>query len=347
MKSKLKDLIVAAGAHRLVKRGYGGLGSILMFHRIQSGCALSPFGASSRGDVTPEAFAAMIDALHEEGIEIVPLDEALARLAAPHGSRPFVSLTFDDGYRDNYDQLWPIVCEREIPVTIYVTPGFIDRTAPMWWYGLDAVIARHDRVALRFTEGERTIPARTLAEKESAFAGLRQALLTASAASRATALASMSERYDIDFPAIAEAAAMTWDMVRELAGSGLVEIGAHTSNHPPLATLSVDDAYAEIRRSKERLEEEIGRPVRHFAFPYGDATTTGVREIELAARAGLVSATTTRQGALFAAHSRTPHALPRFPMGADDSPVSLKIKLSGLPVALRRPLRPMVTEPAR
>lgn len=346
MKSKLKNLIVATGAHRLVKRGYGGLGSILMFHRIQSGCALSPFGASSRGDVAPEAFVAMTDALREEGIEIVSLDEALARLADSRGSRPFVSLTFDDGYRDNYDHLWPIVREREIPVTIYVTPGFIDRTAPMWWYGLDAIIARHDRVALRFAEGERTARARTLAEKESAFAGLRQALLTASAASRRSALASMGERYAIDFPAIADAAAMTWDMVGELAESGLVEIGAHTASHPPLATLSAANAYAEIRGSKERLEEEIGRPVRHFAFPYGDVTTTGLRETELAAQAGFASATTTRQGALFAAHSRTPHALPRFPMGADDSPVSLKIKLSGLPVALRRPLRPMVREPA-
>lgn len=346
MKNALKNLVVSTGADRLLRLGYGGLGSILMFHRIQPACALSRLGASSLGDVSPEDFSRMIGFLRENDIDIVSLDEALRRIGSSARCRQFVCLTFDDGYKDNYEILWPIVRKHRIPVTIYVTSGFIDRTAAMWWYGLDRLIADNDAVTLRFAEGDCTMASTTPEEKLAAFAAFRERLVTASQPSRAAAIASMTERYGLDFARLADSAAMTWEMVRELAASDLVEVAAHTVNHPPLASLDPASALREIRDSKERLEAETGKPVRHFAFPYGDELTTGAREIELAAQSGFASATTTRQGALFPAHAQSPHALPRFSMGAGDCTVSLRIKLSGLPVALRRPFRPRVMEPA-
>jgi peptidoglycan/xylan/chitin deacetylase (PgdA/CDA1 family) len=61
---------------------------------------------------------------------------------------------------------------------------------------------------------------------------------------------------------------MSWDQVRQLAGSGHT-IGAHTWSHPDLGTEPVSSAPRELGEARGKIEDEVGRPVRHFAFPYG------------------------------------------------------------------------------
>lgn len=66
-----------------------------------------------------------------------------------------------------------------------------------------------------------------------------------------------------------ELATMTWDELRGLATDG-VEIGSHTITHPHLNSLSDADLELELRDSRTRLEDELGRPCRFFAYPYGE-----------------------------------------------------------------------------
>ena len=66
-----------------------------------------------------------------------------------------------------------------------------------------------------------------------------------------------------------------------LAAGALVEIGAHTSTHPPLPSLARHAQRAEIRSSKQRLEAVLGRPVVSFSYPHGEyrrRTVACVRE---------------------------------------------------------------------
>lgn len=55
------------------------------------------------------------------------------------------TLTFDDGYRDNYEIAYPILKKFDVPFTIFVTTGLIDRTRtlPTWWHVLEDVIDRN------------------------------------------------------------------------------------------------------------------------------------------------------------------------------------------------------------
>jgi glycosyltransferase involved in cell wall biosynthesis/peptidoglycan/xylan/chitin deacetylase (PgdA/CDA1 family) len=61
---------------------------------------------------------------------------------------------------------------------------------------------------------------------------------------------------------------MSWDDLRSLVAQGF-EIGSHTCRHADLGAVSLADARRELRASRERLEQELGIAVRHFAFPYG------------------------------------------------------------------------------
>jgi peptidoglycan/xylan/chitin deacetylase (PgdA/CDA1 family) len=61
---------------------------------------------------------------------------------------------------------------------------------------------------------------------------------------------------------------MSLDQLRAMARAN-VEIGSHTSTHARLDLCSATALHAELVDSKARLEDLLGQPVRHFAYPYG------------------------------------------------------------------------------
>jgi len=68
----------------------------------------------------------------------------------------------------------------------------------------------------------------------------------------------------------AELETMRWDDLRGLVERG-VEVGSHTVSHPRLPALSDAELADELRSSRARLEDELGRPCRTLAYPYGDS----------------------------------------------------------------------------
>jgi peptidoglycan/xylan/chitin deacetylase (PgdA/CDA1 family) len=81
---------------------------------------------------------------------------------------------------------------------------------------------------------------------------------------------------------------MSWDDVRRLAVKGW-EIGSHTCSHPKLTAIDRAQAAAELARSKQACETEVGSACRALAYPFG-LHDPGV--VEMAASAGYKSAVT-------------------------------------------------------
>lgn len=63
---------------------------------------------------------------------------------------------------------------------------------------------------------------------------------------------------------------MSWDELRALEEQG-VAVASHTVSHPHLPSLSEGELADELAASKRRLEEELGRPCRFLAYPFGDS----------------------------------------------------------------------------
>ena len=89
-----------------------------------------------------------------------------------------------------------------------------------------------------------------------------------------------------------ELSLITWETARALAAEGF-QCGVHTVTHPRLATLDPARCRAELVDARKRLEDELGRPAVHLAYPFG-SYDPGVQAI--AAEAGYVTACSTRPG---------------------------------------------------
>lgn len=329
----MKELLVRLGLAAIARPLLGGVGAIFVLHRVRERDPELRFEVNHRNSIAPHRFEQLLDTLESAGVSVVSLDEAMVRLAASRMDR-FACLTFDDGYRDNHDTLLPILEARRLPATVYVAPGLLDGTAPLWWYALDEAIARESYLRLPLPT-EIRLDTGNAVSKQRAFETIAHVMVSSPASTRDGVLRALAARYGMDAQALAARHMMDWAALHSLAASPFVEIGAHTLTHPPLATLSIEAACAEMAGSRDRLEREIGQPVRHFAFPYGVPGTAGAREQELAARLGFSTAVTADPGNLSLRHAARPHALPRHGVGPADGPASVRLKLAGV----RNPLR--------
>jgi len=82
---------------------------------------------------------------------------------------------------------------------------------------------------------------------------------------------------------------ITKEQLKEMAASGYVEIGSHTFNHPDLRLKDRDDAYYEIKGSKDALEDILKQPILTFAYPYGYYNSQTLEIMEQSGYLGAVS----------------------------------------------------------
>lgn len=278
--------------------------SILIFHRVLA--QPDPLFPS-------EVDAALFDRLCGwigSMFRVLPLDEAVQRLAAGSLPASAACITFDDGYADNRTQALPILQRHGLPATFYIATGFLDG-GRMW---NDTVIESMRRTAL---------PSINLSNL--GVEGLAQ-LDLASVPQRRVAIDQILLRIKHHHPderlalthAIAAAAQvrlpddlmMTSEQVRQMQAAGML-IGAHTVSHPILASLSDDEARQEIAGSRRRLEDILGQRVGHFAYPNGKpGKDYNARSVAIVRELGFDSAVCTQWGA---ARAGTDHLqLPRF-----------------------------------
>lgn len=107
------------------------LGRILMLHRVVEHRSE---GENRELEITPGFLEQTIRDYKQKGCRFVSIDEVCEILEKGKVDKPFVCLTFDDGYRDNYTTALPILKKEQVPFAIYVTTGFVDNNQSMWWY---------------------------------------------------------------------------------------------------------------------------------------------------------------------------------------------------------------------
>ncbi len=264
-------------------------------------------------------------------------EEALEELYTPHEEKrvadrrmPLV-LTFDDGYHDNYTYGFALACEMQIPITIFLIPGYIESGDYFWWL-------EGQRLARRAQVSEVTIEGRTYylgSSREQR--ALAQAIDTRlrharSVAEREAFLTTVRKAFATTSNVTVEEEAvlpLTWEEVQKMEEGGWVSFGAHTMHHPILAYLTdPQEVQREIGECRTKLEKQLGHPVRIFAYPVGQFQHIGADVLHAVRQAGYDWALTTRYG--FNTLHSDPHLLRRIEVDVDQHWLVIAAETAGL-----------------
>ena len=90
----------------------------------------------------PEAFLAEVLHLRDR-FHLIGLDELTVLADSGFAvERPTALITFDDGYRDNFDTAVPILEELGVPATFFIPTGFLQSPRLPWWDHVAHVLKR-------------------------------------------------------------------------------------------------------------------------------------------------------------------------------------------------------------
>jgi peptidoglycan/xylan/chitin deacetylase (PgdA/CDA1 family) len=311
------DALYFSGLSRLLRPFTSGVGLILTLHHVRP-ARHDRFQPNKFLEITPEFLETIVLRLQRDNVDLVSIGEAERRLTDMDFKRRFAVLTLDDGYRDTKDYAYPILKKHDVPFAVYVATSFPERQGKLWWTAMESIVAANDTIAITIDGTERRLSCRSPAEKYATYFKLRDWLAACKSEAAMLDLAhTMAARYGVDMEAICAALCMTWDDIADLARDPLVTIGAHTVNHVLLGRENETVVRAELENSRHVLEGKLGRPVRHFAYPFGDARAAGPREYAIAAESGFDTAVTTRPSVLTAEHRKQLTALPRITVSGE------------------------------
>ena len=139
------------------------LGVVLMLHRVVENRSTEP--EKRELEITPEFLVETIVRYREQGYRFVSIDQVCNILEGKEKVKPFVCLTFDDGYQDNYTVALPLFKRLEVPFAVYVTTGFIDNRLPMWWYPDEKLGLNREELVTLSKEPLCTIGAHTISHR--------------------------------------------------------------------------------------------------------------------------------------------------------------------------------------
>ena len=207
-----------------------------------------------------------------------------------------VAITFDDGYRDNFENAFPILQRYAIPATIFLTTGCIDTAEPLWFERLSLAFKKTGRQRLHLaTDPAMHCPLTTLADRVDSNNRVQAFLRELPDRERLKWVQEITRQLGITRDTERQGKMLTWDQVRYMSARG-IDFGGHTVTHPFLSRTTEEDAAHEIAGCKSRIEQELQAPTRYFAYPNGHEPDVSASNRDLVRRAGYRAAVTTTWG---------------------------------------------------
>lgn len=239
------------------------------------------------------------------------------------------ALTFDDGWRDNFEHGYPILLHHRAPATIFLVSSLIGKDEEFWPNRLARLLA---------ASRDRQLPAGRLGELLSRVGARAQANGPWTSQEIDQAIALMKE---LDEPEIHELIGaeqrlrgyatpgrviLNEEELRIMAASGLVQFGSHTKTHYRCRiTASPATLRTEIIDSRAEITASVGAHVDLFCYPNGDVTPAA-REL---VSQHYIGAVTTEKG--WHSPEADPFQIRRIGVHEDISsrPASLLARISG------------------
>jgi len=280
----------SCGGFSVTRALSSGMARILMYHNFSGPNGTDP------GALNVEGIRRQFTYLRQH-FRVVPLLQVAEQLASGRKlDRYMVALTIDDGRRSCYEFLFPLLKEFGLPATFFVVSSFIRGEDWIW---TDKVI---------WLSEQSTPPAELVPGK---LGGVFRSLNRMRPEERDAWIETRANGIGVTIPGTVPAkyAPCSWSELREMADSGLIEIGSHTVSHPILSSVTDEESWGELTRSRAQIEEGVGRRVSCFCYPNGMPGDYRPSQVEQVRQAGYACSVIAESGMVNRASDR--YRLPR------------------------------------
>ncbi|NOX36461.1 MAG: polysaccharide deacetylase family protein [Calditrichaeota bacterium] len=205
-------------------------------------------------------------------------------------SRPYILITFDDGFENNYKYAFPVLKKYGVVGHFFLTTDFMGSQKMLWTEEVNYRIMHTHRKKLHLViDGHaHEFTLRTVPEKEHASIRLRKILKL----QRRSVIEEVLEelRQQTDDVATDELAPdryrfMSWDQIREMSQSGMI-FGSHTTHHFLLNNLTAREVEETLAESKRIIEQETHEACEYFSYPNGEKENFSERDTRILMQLG-------------------------------------------------------------
>ena len=181
-------------------------------------------------------------------------------------------ITFDDGFKNNYEVAFPVLKEFELPAAVFLTVDYIGSDQLLWFDELfvllkqcleseisrdliaDCIGWRPDsrNVEEQYPKCANRFKRKSVIERKGRMARLKKLL-----------------HEDESSELLEHFRMLSWEQVLEMKSSGLVQFGVHTATHRIVSNLSGEEWEKEIVIPKGKMEGILKCSIDTFCYPNG------------------------------------------------------------------------------
>jgi len=257
-KSLIHGAIDWSGRSYLQRRNLRGKLIILTYHSF---CTKWPRGLFN--SIPINRFEKQVRFL-KGNFQLVSLQQGIDNLRqGRRADKPYLAITIDDGFQDNYTLAWPVLQRYGVPATIFLATDFIDTGRSPWPTQLIEIL---ERTKVQIMETPYRAELGTLDQRAVVARDLKKSWGSLPPMERFERLKQFRQHLrvneDTHYPPL------TWNQIHEMKAQG-VQFGSHTVYHSILPKVKESVILKESNGSKQRIENVLHAPCQLFAYPDG------------------------------------------------------------------------------
>lgn len=276
-KNTIKNNLIKYSGYGYLKWKYRPYGLYCFnYHRI---------GHSEQTRFNPNVFSCTKEMFDEHlqfyklNFEVINIDQLIQLIDVGKPlKKHYALITFDDGYKDNYDDAFPVLKKHNLPAVFFVPTDYIESNKVPWWDEIAWMIKQCDLEFIQLHNWENKV----FIDKQNIEYTLRK-IISEIKKNREipieNVLKEISEHVQLKYTESDNHLFMSWNMLKEMAVYGM-NIGSHGCSHKILSSLLSAEQSEEIKTSKIFIESKIDVEVKAFAYPEGGANTYNNNTIE-------------------------------------------------------------------
>ena len=183
--------------------------------------------------------------------------------------KPGFFVTFDDGLREIYEVVAPILKEKGVPAAFFLNSAFHDNQALFYRYQASVLMEKLQQKTV--SGNAKKLMAKLLLEKQLLKEGaLKNSLLAINFNSKEV-LPEIAQILEVDFEEYLQTQKpyLTTAQAEALLKQGFY-LGAHSHTHPEYRTVPLQEQLQQTFQSVDFITEKFDLPYRWFAFPFTD-----------------------------------------------------------------------------